>query len=225
MRRFATLGTIVLLVGGCASAPEPPAPDPTPPEAPALGEGWIGLFDGKSLEGWKAAENSDSFAVRGGMIVVNGPRAHLYYAGDLEDHDFTNFELRADVMTRPGANSGIYFHTRYQATDWPKLGYEVQVNNSHEDWKRTGSIYDVENMAESPAEDGAWFTIEIIVRGKQVITKADGRTLVDYTEPEDPQRPEGWEGRRLSSGTFALQAHDPNSMAYFANIMVKPLPD
>ncbi len=233
MRRFATLGMIVLLVGGCSAEPTRQAPPaerpiaevPTPPEAPDLGEGWVRLFDGKSLDGWKAADSPDSFTVRDGMIVVEGPMGHLYYTGDVEDHDFTNFELRADVMTAPGSNSGIYVHTGYQETDWPRQGYEVQVNNSHEDWKRTGSIYDVENVAESAAEDGVWFTLEIIVRGKQVVTKVDGKTLVDYTEPENPERPEGWQRRRLSSGTFALQAHDPKSKVYFANIMVKPLPD
>ncbi|MHC4181135.1 MAG: 3-keto-disaccharide hydrolase [Planctomycetota bacterium] len=225
MRRSIVTGVILLLVGGCTSAPEPPAPEPSPPEAPDLGEGWISLFDGSSLDGWKAADSGDSFSVRDGMIVVDGPMGHLYYVGDAGDHDFTDFEFRAHVMTAPGSNSGIYFHTRYQPTDWPRQGYEVQVNQSHVDPQRTGGLYDVAKVSEPPAEDGVWFTLEISVLGKQVITKVNGKTLVDYTEPENPQRLEGWEGRRLSSGTFALQAHDPKSKVYFANIMVKPLPD
>ena len=225
MKRLALMSVIALLAGGCSRAPGVPADEPPPPPAPVLGEGWISLFDGKTLDGWKAAENPDSFSVRKGMIVVNGPRAHLYYVGDVQNHDFKNFEFRADVMTTPGSNSGIYLHTRYQETDWPRQGYEVQVNHSHTDPKKTGSLYDVQNVMESPAEDNVWFTEEIVVRGKQIVTKVNGKTLVDYTEPENPERPEGWEGRRLSSGTFALQAHDPQSKVYFANIMVKPLPD
>lgn len=225
MKRLVAIGAIALLVGGCSPAPEPPAPDPTPPETPELGAGWISLFDGTGLDGWQAADSADSFSVRGGMIVVEGPMGHLYYMGDAGEHEFTDFEFSADVMTTPGSNSGVYFHTRYQDTDWPRQGYEVQVNHSHTDPQRTGGLYDVAKVLESAAEDGAWFTVEIIVRGKQVITKVDGKILVDYTEPEDPQRPEGWEGRRLSSGTFALQAHDPKSKVFFANIMVKPLPD
>jgi hypothetical protein len=225
MKRLALMSLLVLLAGGCSRASGPPADEPAAPPAPVLGEGWISLFDGTSLDGWQAAENPDSFSVRKGMIVVSGPRAHLYYVGDVQSHDFKDFEFRADVMTTPGSNSGIYVHTRYQETDWPRQGYEVQVNQSHTDPKKTGSLYDVENVMESPAADNVWFTKQIIVRGKQIITKVNDKTLVDYTEPDNPERPEGWEGRRLSSGTFALQAHDPRSKVYFANIMVKPLPD
>jgi hypothetical protein len=225
MRRFAAVSIIMLLAGGCSTAPESLPLNPSPPKAPDLGEGWISLFDGRSLDGWKAAENPDSFSAENGVIVVHGPRAHLYYAGNVQDRDFRNFEFRADVMTTPGSNSGIYFHTRYQETDWPRQGYEVQVNHSHVDPQKTGGLYDVQKVLESPATDGVWFTEEIIVRGKQVVTKVNGKTLVEYTEPDSPERPEGWEGRRLSSGTFALQAHDPDSKVYFANIMVKPLPN
>ena len=234
MKRFVVMGMIVLLLGACsgseATKPGPPAPgpaddEPTPPEAPDLGEDWTHLFDGSSLNGWKAADSADSFTARDGMIVVNGPKGHLFYEGGVSLGEFKNFEFRADVMTTPGSNSGIFFHTRYQRTDWPRQGYEAQVNHSHTDPQRTGGLYDVAKVLESPAEDGTWFTLGIIVRGKQVVTKVNGKTLVDYTEPENPQPPEGREGRRLSSGTFALQAHDPASKVYFANIMVKPLPD
>lgn len=237
MKRLAAICLFLLPLGGCSRGPEPAPPgrepaapgpvasEPSPPAAPDRGEGWISLFDGKTLDGWKASDSADSFSVRDGMIVVDGPMGHLYYVGDVEGHDFTNFEFRADVMTTPGSNSGIYFHARYQETDWPRRGYETQVNHSHTDPQKTGGLYDVEKVLQSPAEDGVWFTEQIIVRGKRIVTKVNDKTLVDYTEPEAPQRPEGWEGRRLSSGTFALQAHDPKSKVYFANIMVRPLPD
>jgi hypothetical protein len=230
MRPSAVIGVIVVLMGGCFVAAEPPeakpaAPEPPAPKAPELGEGWVSLFDGKSLEGWKAAERPASFVVRDGAIVTNGSRAHLFYVGDVEKHDFKDFEFRADVMTTPGANSGIYIHTKYQETDWPRQGYEIQVNQTHSDTKKTAGIYDVEDVTEAPAADNEWFSLEVTVRGKRVVTKVNGKTLIDYTEPENPQRPRGWEGRRLSSGTFALQCHDPGSTVYFANIMVKPLTD
>jgi type 1 glutamine amidotransferase len=185
--------------------------------------GWQTLFDGKTLNGWKASENKGTFTVRDGMIVVHGERSHLFYVGPVADTNFTNFEFKADVMTKPGANSGIYFHTTYQETDWPKKGYEVQVNNTHSDWKKTGSLYDVENVRQPPSKDNEWFTQHIIVRGKRIIIKVNGITTVDWTEPENFSS-EGWPGRRLSSGTFALQGHDPKSIVYFKNIMVKILP-
>ena len=77
---------------------------------------WIEMFDGKSLKGWKVnTENPKSITVKDGNIVIDGPRAHLFYAGDVADANFKNFVFRAQVKTFPKANSGIYFHTKYQA--------------------------------------------------------------------------------------------------------------
>ena len=75
---------------------------------------WVSLFDGHSLNGWKVGENAGTFSVKDGQIVVHGATAHLFYEGDYQNHVFKNFELKVDVMTYPGANSGIYFHARFQ---------------------------------------------------------------------------------------------------------------
>lgn len=187
-------------------------------------DGWIRLFDGKTLDGWKASENPATFKVEDGQIVVDGPRSHLYYVGPVQNHDFKNFEFKADVMTMPGANSGIYFHTEFQEGGWPGKGYEVQVNNTSGDKRRTGGLYAVQDVFEAPAQDKEWFTQHIVVRGKRVTVSVNGKQLVDYTEPESPERPADMKGRRLSSGTFALQGHDPKSRILYRNIMVKPLP-
>src|SRR5664279_6562235 len=92
--------------------------------------GWISLFDGKSLDGWKASEHEGTFSVTDGQIVVHGDRSHLFYVRPEHRADFKNFEFTADVMTRPGANSGIYFHTAYQPSGFPSEGFEVQVANT-----------------------------------------------------------------------------------------------
>jgi len=185
--------------------------------------GWKCLFDGKTLDGWKASENKDTFSVRDGMIVAAGPRSHLFYVGPVENANFKNFEFKADVMTEPGSNAGIYFHTEYQDEGWPSKGYEVQINNTHKDWRKTGSLYAVKDVRESPAKDNEWFTEHIIVRDKQIVIKVNRETMVDYTEPQDVNY-EGMPGRKISNGTFALQGHDPKSVVYFKNIRVKPLP-
>jgi len=188
-------------------------------------QGWISLFDGHSLDGWTASEHKDSCRVEDGAIKVGGgDRSHLFYSGPVQNHDFKNFELKAQVKTEPGSNSGIFFHTEYQETDWPKKGYEAQVNNTHEDWRRTGSLYDVEDVRESPVKDGEWFDYDIRVQGKHIVLKVNGKTTVDYTEPDNVARSAERSGRVLSSGTFALQAHDPGSTVYFRDIRVKPLP-
>jgi hypothetical protein len=187
----------------------------------SVSQEWVPLFDGHSLSGWKVGENAGTFSVSDGQIVVHGPTAHLFYAGDYKNHDFKNFELKVDVMTYPHANSGIYFHTQYQEGSWPKKGFEVQVNNSHTDWKRTGSLYDVVNIKEVYVKDMEWFTEYIKVDGKHVVIKINDKTVVEYTEPDDFKPAPDQEGHFLSSGTFALQGHDPNSEVHFKNILVK----
>jgi hypothetical protein len=156
---------------------------------------WISLFDGKTFNGWKVGDNAGTFTIKDGMIIANGNVAHLFYVGDVKNHDFKDFEFKADVMTEPGSNSGIYFHTEYQEKSWPAKGYEVQVNNSHGDWRRTGSLYAIEDVKDTLVKDNVWFTETITVKGKRVIIKVNGKVTVDYTEPENVQRPKGSEGR------------------------------
>ncbi|MBN1804830.1 MAG: DUF1080 domain-containing protein [Sedimentisphaerales bacterium] len=190
---------------------------------PAYGQdnndGWISLFNGKDLTGFKASENQGTFTVRDGMIIVNGERSHLFYTGPVENANFQDFEFKADIMTKPNANSGMYFHTEYKETGWPDKGFEIQVNNSHSDWRRTGSLYGIKDIRNPPAEDNEWFTQHIIVDGRLVTVKVNGKTVMEYGVPEG----NGRIARRLSSGTFALQGHDPGSTVYYKNIMVRPL--
>jgi len=192
---------------------------------PAGAGKWVSLFDGKSLEGWKVGANAGTFSIENGTLVANGDVAHLFYDGPLKDHNFKNFEFKADVMTTPGSNSGIYFHTAYQEKSWPAKGYEVQVNNSHTDWRRTGSLYAIDDVRETYVKDNEWYTEYIMVQGKKVTIKINDRTVVTYTEPDNVKRSGGEAGRVLSSGTFALQGHDPKSKVYYKNIMVRALPD
>ncbi len=187
-------------------------------------EGWISLFNGKDLQGWKVGENSATFSVVDGTIKVNGEVAHLFYDGEIEGHNFKNFEFKAKVKTKPGSNSGIYFHTLFQDGGWPAHGYEVQVNNSHTDWRRTGSLYAVQDVIENYVKDDEWYTEYIKVEGKRVIVKINDITVVDYTEPENPKRDEGSNQKVFGEGTFALQGHDPGSVVFYKDIMVKSLP-
>lgn len=190
-------------------------------------EGWHTLFDGKTLDGWKVGKNPQTFSVKDGMICANGPGpSHLFYVGPVQNHDFRNFHLKLEVMTFPNANSGIYFHTKYQEEGWPSAGFEAQVNNTYtKDPRKTASLYAVKDVKEAPARDNEWFTYEIIVKGKQITFKINDKTVNEYTEPDDYQPPRGNSGRKLSSGTFALQGHDPGSKVCYRNIKVKPLPE
>jgi len=182
--------------------------------------GFTSLFDGKSFNGWKMAqENQDTWTIEDGALVAHGKRCHVFYDGDAKP--FKDFHLKVDVMTEPGANGGIYFHTRYQPTGWPRGGFECQVNNTHADWKKTGSLYDVVNIAQSPAQDNKWWTQEIVVQGNKVTVLIDGRKIFEYTEPAGAQPGKDFE-RKLNEGTFALQGH-PGAIVRYKNIRVKRL--
>ena len=187
---------------------------------------WIPIFDGCSLEGWKAGENPDSLKVMDGAIVCDGPRAHLFYVGHVQDAQFKNFEFAADVLTSPGANSGIFFHTAFQEPGWPAQGFEVQINNTHHgeggyrEMKKTGSLYGVRNIYRAVAKDDQWFTMRIAVRANRVTVHVNDLKTVEYVQPETV----GAEGA-LGRGTFALQCHDPESRVLFCNLKVRPLPD
>ncbi len=186
-------------------------------------KGWIELFNGKNLDNWKVGKNAATFSVDSGMIIVHGNTAHLFYDGPVLDHSFKDFELKVELMTYPGANSGIYFHTVFQDGGWPAKGYEVQVNNSHTDWRRTGSLYGIDDVREVYVKDYEWYTEYIKVQGKHVTIKVNDKVVVDYTEPENVQRGKGNEQRVISSGTFALQGHDPNSIVHYRSVQVRPL--
>ncbi len=186
--------------------------------------GWISLFNGTDLAGWKANENPQTFSVNEGAIVASGPRSHLFYMGDVRGHSFRNFELKVDVMTRPGANGGIYILTGFQETGWPGKGFEIQVNNSYpRDPRRTGSIYQVKDVLTQEARDNEWFTEHIVVRGDTITVRVNDKVVAEWTQPP------GWNGtaefpeRKLAPGTIALQGHDPGSTIYYKNILIKPL--
>ncbi len=188
----------------------------------------IQLFDGKSLAGWKATTTAPegTFKAVDGMLQIRGGKAdHLFYVGADGKATFTNFDFKAKVKTYEKANSGIYFHTQYQEKSWPKLGFECQVNATHTDKKKTGGLYAVRDVMDIPAApDNVWFEYHIRVEGKRIQIWIDGKQTVDFTQPEDWVPPKGMDGRRIGSGTFALQAHDPGCKVDYKDIVVERLP-
>ncbi len=188
-------------------------------------DGFISLFNGKDLTGWKANESPESFRVEDGKIVVNGKRSHLFYVGDVKDHVFKNFEFKAEVLIKPNSNSGIYFHTEWQDKDWPAKGFECQVCAAgYKDPRKTGSLYAIKDLAESPVKEDEWFEYHILVKGKKVEIRLAGKSVNEWTQPDDFTAKQ-FKGRILDKGTFALQGHDPGSTVWYKNLRVKPLED
>lgn len=208
-------------------------------------DGWISLFNGKDLAGWKSNEEVPGvFTVEDGLLKVSGGRAHLFYVGEDGAAKFQSFELKLKAKTTAGSNSGVYIHTRYQDKGWPDAGYECQVNSTHTDPKKTGSLYGVINILAllegqkepeggkhikvplAPSKDDEWFDYDIKVEGKHITLKVNGQVTVDFTEPDgwDPAKElKNMPGRKLSEGTIALQGHDPKSTVFYKDIMIKPI--
>lgn len=187
---------------------------------------WTTLFDGKSFDGWKKTENLGSWNIVDGNLQCSGERSHLFYVG--QDKPFQNFEFECEVMTQPGSNAGIYFHTKVQEEGWPKKGFECQVNVTHGDPKKSGSLYNVVNVGAEDLKglikDQEWYKTYIKVEGKNILIKINDKTMVDYTEPEGKTADNDGFERVISGGTFALQAHDPKSVVSFRNLKVRRLP-
>lgn len=190
----------------------------------AAEKGWTSLFNGKDLTGWKVNEHQDTFSVQDGAIVAHGTRSHCFYVGDFMNHRFKDFELMVDVMTKPNSNGGIYIMTEYQDQGWPSKGFEVQVNNSFDrDPRRTGSLYEVQDYKEKPAEDNVWFTEHVIAKGNTITVMVNGKKTAEWTQPADWNGTKDFVGRRINPGTIALQGHDPGSTVYYKNIRIRPL--
>jgi hypothetical protein len=190
----------------------------------AQDKGWTSLFNGKDLTGWKVNENTDTFSVHDGAIVTHGRRSHCFYVGNFQNHTFRDFELKVDVMTKPKANGGIYILTEYQDQGWPAKGFEVQVNNSFPgDPRKTGSLYEVQDVHDQLVPDDQWFTEHIIVKGSNIRVLVNDKQVVNWTQPADWAGTKDFPGRRINPGTIALQGHDPGSTVYYKNIRIKPL--
>ena len=174
-------------------------------------EGFVSLFNGQDLSGWKASENGN-FSVEDGAIVVRGNRAHLFTIREYQNFDFT-----CEIMTQPGSNSGIYFHTAYEET-WPSRGYEVQVNCTHSDPVKNGSLWGVVKNYNARVKDNEWYAMQITVEDQNIVTRVNGEIVVDYTEPAGVTA-----ARRIGKGSIALQAHDPKSVVRYRNIRLKQL--
>jgi len=188
-------------------------------------DGWVSIFDGKSLEGWKSNEPYEGFKVEDGAIVGFGKRNHLYYMEELQ-----NFELKIDVKTNNKCNSGVYVKAQWQDASWPTTGFELQVNCSHGDPVKTGSLYNIVKIYKAPHNDDEWFTYHLTCHKDTLDVRVNGEILYTYVDPTGAR---GLQGDRITErnkriiqkGHIALQQHDPGGSPQFKNIFIKKLPD
>jgi hypothetical protein len=178
-------------------------------KAPKPGvDGWVSMFDGKTLDGWKANERPDSWKAVDGAIVGDGPASHLFWmVKECEDCEF-----RAEVKLNHSGNSGMYFRTA-MGPGFPK-GYEAQVENTSKDPQKTGSLYNICKVTDQLIQDDTWWTQHIIVKGNHVTIKVNDKVITDCDDPQS----------RYTKGYLALQQHNAGSIVQYRNLMMRPLP-
>jgi hypothetical protein len=169
---------------------------------------WIKMFDGKTLDGWKPNERPENWKVEDGAIVGRGERSHLFWIKE----ECENCEFKATVKINKGGNSGMYFRAAF-GEGWPK-GYEAQVNTSHTDPVKTGSLYNIVKNFEKLVPEDTWFTQHIIADGNHITIKVNDKVVVDHKDEQN----------LYAKGYLALQQHDPGSVVMYKDLMYRKLP-
>jgi hypothetical protein len=172
-------------------------------------KGWVQIFNGKDLTGWKTHPRDQAvWEVKDGVLFGTGKAGHLFS----DRGDYENFRYRVEARINDHGNSGQYFRTAF-GPSFPK-GYEAQINSTHRDPVRTGSLYNFKEVREMLAKPDEWFTQEVIADGNHIIIKVNGKTTVDFVDDKNTYK----------KGHFALQQHDPGTVVQFRKIEVKELP-
>ena len=183
-------------------------------------EEWVTLFDGSSMDGWEMLKlNPDaesSWTLEDGVLVGHGEASMLYSP----EGDYKNFRFKAEVKINDGGNSGMYFRTE----KLPSFsgGYEAQINSTHRDPIKTGSIYTRIHVYEELVPPDTWFTQEIEAvdreyRGKIVTVikvSVNDKLLYELLDYD----------RQHEVGHFAFQQHDPGSVVMIRKVEVMELP-
>lgn len=184
-------------------------------------DGWVALFNGKDLTGWKTHPKSPGkWKVEEGVIVGTGAASHLF----TEKGDYRNFRYRMEIQINDKGNSGQYFRTQF-GPGFP-MGWEAQINATHGDPVKTGSLYpdgrqkDLKDVKEirvltAPHKADEWFVQEVECVGPKITIWVNGKKTVEWTDPKE----------RFKTGHFAIQQHDPGSVVKVRKVEVKVLPD
>ncbi len=192
-------------------------------------DGFVPLFNGKDLAGWKNYEpkKNDIWSVESEMIVCSGEGGG--WLGT--EKDYANFVVRLEFRLKPGGNSGVYL--RAPEKGWiSRVGMEVQILDdgdkkyaSVERWQNSGAIYHVvgpKELASKPA--GEWNTIEIRADKRQVVVILNDKKIVDADLDEclkDEKIEKEHPGLKRTEGKIGLQSH--SERVEFRNLRIKEL--
>lgn len=186
---------------------------------------WKPLFNGKDLTGWTMV-GPGRFVVEDGMLKTEGGMGLLVY----DRAKVGNATLRVVFKTASrNANSGVYIRMPELPKDpWYGVhnGYEVQIDAGGDEWHCTGSIYSlskVSKRAQKPA--GEWNTLDIELKGQLTTVYLNGEKVNEFhgSQQVPPRRIwfEPVRGPRPDVGHIGLQNHDPKSVVYFREVLVR----
>jgi hypothetical protein len=185
-----------------------PASHERPSTFSSLPRGHQVLFNGKDLAGWITADGKPgNWQVAGELLTCVGPPSYLYTLAD----DWADIHLRAEARINSGGNSGVFFRVNRPLKFGE--GFEAQIEYGT-DRQMTGSLYNLVPLAESPVAPDAWFTLDVIARGRHIQVQVDGKKVVDYTDVKN---------NRLR-GHIALQHSSPQTRVFFRHIEARRLP-
>ncbi len=177
--------------------------------------GWVSLFNGKDLTGWKPdPEDRARWDVKDGILIGSGAEiGHLF----TQRGDFENFRFRIEAKINDFGNSGQYFRTRFEK-GYP-AGYEAQINSTHPDPAKTGTLYGLATVTEMLVKPDEWFTQEVIAEGNHIRILVNGKQVVDFVDAKNS----------YTKGHLALQHHKSaggkDTVVQFRKIEVKELTD
>jgi hypothetical protein len=177
---------------------------------------WITLFDGETLNGWEkvGSEESKWDVIDGALTGTGTPSMLVCTKGP-----FKNFRYRTEVRINDGGNSGLYFRASRKPTFTD--GYEAQIDSTHKDPIRTGSLYGLLHIYKDLVKPNEWFTYELEVRDDQwrrreltrIKVMVNGDELYEYLDFS----------KAFTEGHFAFQQHDPGSVVNIRKVEVMPL--
>ncbi len=170
---------------------------------------WVQLFNGKNLDGWKThPDDKARWSVKDGNLVGEGPVGHLYSERD----DYENFVYRIEAKISDKGNSGQYFRSKF-AKGFPPA-YEAQINSTHGDPQRTGSLYNFAKVTDMLVPPDTWFSQEVTAVGNHIIIKVNDKVVVNFIDPKNTH----------TKGHFAIQQHNDGSVITVRKIEVIELP-
>lgn len=192
-------------------------------------DGWVTILDEKSFKDWKVmpgdakskVEDSDTekkinagdpkkdgkWSFKDGVLHGEGGVSHIFSPRG----DYENFQFKIEAKISDKGNSGQYSRTAL-GNSFPK-GYEAQINSSHSDPVRTGSLYNFVKVLDKLVPPDTWFTQEVIMDGNHIIIKVNDKVTVDFVD----------EKKTYMKGHFAFQQHNLGSEVWIKNVQVKEI--